>query len=333
MMATVNPMPGPTTTDPTAVVGRRFLAAVIDLGLLYGFQTIFWLLVSKQAPASTLRFSDALGENVCTGRGLCTNLNDRYVSGGPMLVLILISLAYLIGVFVIQRGLTGRTLGTMAVGLITVGEDGTPLGAGRALLRSIAGIVDYIPCCLPLVGIITVLAAPRHRRVGDMAASSCVVDAEWFGRPIPFDTTPPTTAPPAPYGGYPSQPPTPPSPQPPSTPTTWGVAPPPTDTTTTPWGTPTPAAPTGPFAPPGEPSAPPSPVPTTPAAPVPPTASAGPSTTAPASGTPDQPVWDADRQAYIQWDPQRQQWLQFDQTSGKWHQYDTVSGQWRPVPD
>ena len=87
-------------------------------------------------------------------------MNDRYVAGGRWLVLTLVWLAYLVGVFVFQRGLTGRTVGTMLTGVAVVGPDGRPLGPAKALLRSVAGVVDYLPCCLPLVGFVTVLASP-----------------------------------------------------------------------------------------------------------------------------------------------------------------------------
>jgi hypothetical protein len=64
-----------------------------------------------------------------------------------------------------------------------------------AALRSLAGIVDYLPCCyVPLVGIITMVSTKSHQRVGDMAAKSYVIDAAYAGYPvqIPGVTTTPT---------------------------------------------------------------------------------------------------------------------------------------------
>jgi len=185
----------------------------IDIGILWAFSATFWVFASREAPTGLSRFGGP-----CEGRGLCTNVNDRYVQGWPMVALTLVWVAYLVGVFVVQRGLTGRTVGTMLTGVVVVGDDGRPLGVGKGLLRSVAGVVDYLPCCLPIVGVVTILASPGHRRVGDMAADSYVVDDEWFGRPIepPGLLPPPTTAPPP--DRYPAQPPIPPAARPPVAP-------------------------------------------------------------------------------------------------------------------
>ncbi len=282
--------PPPSSGDPTAVVGRRFLAAIIDIGIIWVFGAIFWLVASQSAPGSAV-----LANGACTGRSFCTNVNDRYLAGGPLAVLTIVWFVYMVGVFVLQRGLTGRTVGTMLTGVVVVGDDGRPLGVGRALVRSVAGIVDYVPCCVPLVGIITSATTTGHHRVGDMAARSHVVGGEHLGRPvvIPGPAAPPVPPTPVSYA-YPAQPPTPPGAQPPVMP----FAPPPA---AAPAPAPAPA--------PGAWSAPQAPTPT----------------------TPEGAVWDEERRAYLQWDPARGQWLQFDQATQQWHQYDHATGRWRPV--
>jgi hypothetical protein len=73
----------------------------------------------------------------------------------------------------------------MLFAFAVLGEDGHPLGIGRATLRSVAGAVDYLPCCLPIVGIVTISATPNHQRVGDLAAGSIVVDARCFAPSTP----------------------------------------------------------------------------------------------------------------------------------------------------
>lgn len=268
--------------DPTAVVGRRFGAVAIDLGILWVFSAVYWLLASEEDAGRRMAFSSGrplLAYNACTGRTLCSNLNDRYVAGWPMAILMLVWLAYMVGVFVVQRGLTGRTIGTMLTGVVVVGADGRPLGAGKALVRSLAGIVDYLPCCLPIVGFVTVLATTGHRRVGDMAADSYVVGAEGFGQPVelPGPPQPVPAAAPMPTG-YPAQPPLPPAAQPPMA---W--APPPT------------------FAPPPA---------TTPA----------PSDTE-AVWDPERRAylqWDPARQQWLQFDQATQRWQQYDTAAGRW---------------
>ncbi len=97
----------------------------------------------------------------------------------------LVGLGYVLGVFALMRGLTGRTLGTSAVGLVTVDEQGEPIGVGWALVRMIAGLVDWFPYCIPgLLGLILILSTKGHRRVGDMAAKSFVVPKDQAGRAV-----------------------------------------------------------------------------------------------------------------------------------------------------
>lgn len=132
-----------------------------------------WWTISIPIPTA----SRVLGLGVCGGDATCVELDDRYAQGWPLLALIALCLAYLIGVFVLQRGLTGRTLGSMLFAFAVLGQDGRPLGIGRATLRSVAGAADYLPCCIPIVGIVTIGATPSHQRIGDLAVGSIVVDA------------------------------------------------------------------------------------------------------------------------------------------------------------
>jgi uncharacterized RDD family membrane protein YckC len=270
-------------TDPTAVIAKRYVAAVIDVGLgLVLYWGLFFVL-SKPAPRYYTFTS-----NPCLGRTACSHVGDRYVQGGALMLLLLVGLAYMLGVFVIQRGLTGRTLGTSAMGLVTVDGQGHPLGIGGALVRSLAGIVDYVPCCwiLPVVGIVTSASTKGHRRVGDLAARSFVVDKQFVGQPIVVPGIVPAS-PGGPYGQtYPQS-----------------------------YGQPMPAQPYGQAAgqAPGQPFGQaagwgaPAPTPPTPTPPA-------------AAPTPDptQPQWDAQRGAYIQWDPTGQRWLQFDDATQQW---------------
>ncbi len=303
------------------------MACAIDVGLGIVIYIVLFILLSRRAPPFTYvgRVS-----NVCAGRGVsCASFGHRYVDGPRRFVLQLGELAYLVGVFVLQRGLTGSTLGTRVMGVVTVGHDGRPIGPLRALWRSVAGIVDYLPCCVPIVGIATIFATTGHRRVGDMAARSLVVDRDHLGSPVlvpGLDTgvsagaaafgAPPV--PPVPSTGPPTR--GPPTSYPPTTGNLIATNAPPWETAPTP--------PTGPTAPgpPSTPDAAPAstptpgaqpyspPVPPAPGAPAP----GSPSATPPPPADPTQPQWDADRQAYIQWDQIGQRWMQFDQATQEW---------------
>jgi uncharacterized RDD family membrane protein YckC len=265
------------SADPTDVVAKRFLAAVIDVGIGALISVPLFFVLSE-----TVYSYDSVRDRITESRRL---------DGLGLLVFTTWLLAYNIGVFVLQRGLTGRTVGTLLTGVAVVDDQGRPLGPGKAALRSVAGIVDHLPCnCLPLVGVITILATSGHRRVGDMAARSYVVDAGRMGLPVVVPEPPGTV----PMGATTAP-----------TPMAWGS---PSDATAT---TGTPATTGGP----------------TPPAPPPPERSTSPA----APPIAPQPVWDPGRQAYMAWDPARQQWLQFDQRSQRWLLFDAVTGDWRAV--
>lgn len=131
-----------------------------------------WWVVSRPVPVEYRLFA----VSPCGGDAICLDVGDRYSNGGPLVMLIAIAAVYLLAVFVLQRGLTGHTLGSMLFGFAVVDEQHRPLGINRALVRSVAGAVDYLPCCLPVVGITTIAATPSNQRVGDLAAGSIVID-------------------------------------------------------------------------------------------------------------------------------------------------------------
>jgi hypothetical protein len=103
--------------------------------------------------------------------------------------------------FVVLQGLTGFTPGKLLTGIRNVREDGRAPGILKAFVRWILWIVDGFPYIFPLVGLITALSTPGHRRVGDMAAKTFVVRRAAMGSPI---LVPGMTAPVVPaYAGAP----------------------------------------------------------------------------------------------------------------------------------
>jgi uncharacterized RDD family membrane protein YckC len=283
-----SPASGP--ADPTDVGWRRLVAAVIDVGIAVVISVPAYVLLSED----TYRY-DSFRNELTVSREL-TAVGAVLFYG--------FWVAYGVGVFVLQRGLTGRTVGTMALGLAVVDIEGRPIGPGHAVVRSVIGLVDYLPCCLPLVGIITIFTTTAHQRVGDMAARSYVIDSLRAGEPVlvpgrpAFHPAAPGHLPAPPVGWTPP-------PGPASSPARQGGPPMPP-----PMRTPGPSSPT-PVPREAEPVV---------QAPTPP----------PATPTPT-PRWDDDRGAYMAWDPLRRQWLQFDQASQQWLEYDLVTRRWRPV--
>jgi hypothetical protein len=232
--------PSAPLTDPTAVMGRRSVAWIVDL-LLY------LLLMSFFSPTPLSPF--AKYEEVPDGFDdpcsvieqdndvyQCIEIGDRvyYTEAAASAAGFAVALVWFFGIYGVLQGLKGVTPGKALLGVRTVDEQGGTPGIGKALGRSVLWIVDGIPYCFPLVAVITGFSTKGHRRVGDMAAKTFVVGKDDAGGPvvIPGLTTgypgygPPGYGPP----GGPGQPP-------------WGPPPggPGGPAAQSPWGAPAPA--------------------------------------------------------------------------------------------
>jgi uncharacterized RDD family membrane protein YckC len=196
----------PTVTDPTAVVGRRFGAYLVD-GLVVA--AIFWGLffatagiILYEVPSNCRQIEATPGE--LSSSEVCTDdfdafrfprTDDSYsaatyrpiawaIGGGA-------ALFYVVVVEWFVQGLTGATLGKAIFGIRTVNEGGQAPGIGKQFIRGVLWIVDGL--CNGLVALVTILASKGHRRVGDMAAQTFVVKSGFKGAPIVvpgMDTTP-----------------------------------------------------------------------------------------------------------------------------------------------
>jgi uncharacterized RDD family membrane protein YckC len=82
-------------------------------------------------------------------------------------------------VFEVWNG--GATPGKKLVGLTVVHDDGTPVGWSGSLLRNLLRFADFLPVLYGF-GLVTMLAHPRFKRLGDLAAGTVVVYEE---RPEP----------------------------------------------------------------------------------------------------------------------------------------------------
>ncbi|MEQ1786285.1 MAG: RDD family protein [Acidimicrobiales bacterium] len=274
----------PVQTDPTAVFGRRVLAALIDAALMLVPVILLFTADLEYKTAETLQREgitdpcDALIDK----DAVCMDLTDVegfeavYFSDGPTGTTQAASWLLPIGMHVILQGLTGWTVGKLLTGIRTVREDGRPAGIGKAFLRWLLWIVDGFPYFLPLVGFIVGLTTVGHRRVGDMVAKTFVVRASAAGQPI---VVPGLTAPPPPVGsaGAWGAPP----PDPSGATTTWGQA---VDPGAAGWANPAPPVVPGPAAAPGA----------------------------------NAPQWDEARGTYIQWDPVQGAWMQWNEAGKAW---------------
>lgn len=289
--------------DPTAVMGRRVLAYLIDsilMLLLIGVLVVPYArdLADKQSFPTDAQASaacdvfndDANGTTEFrSGSNFCLNLGeDVYLISGDDATdlqsrLTLISVGAALANLVVLQGLVGASIGKLVTGLRVVRQDGKTANIGWALLRWVLLYLDALCCILP--GLVVAISSKGHRRIGDMAAGTFVVKRSAVGQPLYISGL--TAAPPSSYGttgGYGGA----------YQPQAGGWAPPAQPGAPTSWDQP---AASGGWTPPAS----------------------DPTTVAPGA-TPgaDGPTWDAARNAYIQWDPAQSSWVQWDDASSTW---------------
>lgn len=172
--------------DPTAVMGRRILAFFIDLIVYVAAFAVPFFLLAESATVERLSGDPDFEVKVINGVTTVRAADTVYAlqdSDRAMVYGIGIGVAILF--FVITQGIWGWTIGKVLTGIRTVKASGEPCGIGRAILRELLWIVDYFPYIgLPLVGGICALSTKGHRRVGDMAAGTYVIQRGYVGEPV-----------------------------------------------------------------------------------------------------------------------------------------------------
>lgn len=171
-----------TLTDPTAVVARRGGAWFIDV-----------VLCGLAAAIPLLLLADAYSLDRTSG-GIELEWHDGDVGifvRDTAIVLRQTELAIILGAFlaavlllvVVLAGRRGWTPGHLAADLRIVRADGSRAGIFRALVRTVAWVIDILPG-LPLVAYGSARLTRRHQRVGDLLARTYVVDKRATGRPV-----------------------------------------------------------------------------------------------------------------------------------------------------
>jgi len=144
-------------TLPLAGVGTRLLAALLDA--LVMLAVILAALIAI-----------ALLDSVIA-------LQPHGVAAGS--VLGAFTLLFLFGfVFAYYAGLEllwdGQTVGKRALKLRVLRDDGTPVDAAAVLARTVVRLVDFLPAGY-LVGLVSMIADGRSRRLGDIVGGTIVV--------------------------------------------------------------------------------------------------------------------------------------------------------------
>lgn len=265
--------------DPTAVVGKRIGAAIIDaiIGTIV-WSFVFFGMFAESVPSTSFvdecSFIRSAGEDPV----FCFDFGDDVYAteGGDSFAVVGLSLLAGLLNHALLQGVTGASIGKHIFGLRVIKKETGQLASfGPNALRWLIGIFDA-GCCFP-VGLIMVATTKGHRRLGDMAANTLVVGKNSVGvvPVVPGLTSPEFTG--GPYA----------------------TAYPPAGSPFTP---PQAASPTG------------WPPPTT-STPPPPTAPSAPAAETPAANT---PTWDPQRNTYVIFDAAQNQWMQWDDTSQQW---------------
>jgi uncharacterized RDD family membrane protein YckC len=150
-MSTIATATPPAATAAPADLGRRTLAALIDL-LVVG--AMFFAFAATTGDIS----SDDSGFNAS-------------LSGGDVLLFVTATLAY----YGVPEALTRRTLGKAVFGLRVVNvADNAPANPGQVAIRTLLRLIDALPL-LYLTGFVCAAASKRTARVGDLAARTAVI--------------------------------------------------------------------------------------------------------------------------------------------------------------
>lgn len=88
--------------------------------------------------------------------------------------LILAFLIFSIYHIVLEAAWSGRTIGKRIMGLRVVKDTGVPIGFVDALLRNLLRLVDALPTFYT-VGAVAIFISDRHKRLGDLAATTLVI--------------------------------------------------------------------------------------------------------------------------------------------------------------
>jgi uncharacterized RDD family membrane protein YckC len=142
-----------------AGAGSRGIAAMVDIGLVLLAQLLVLALVLAIGPGS----------------------NDATISTVVIVAEVLIVLGYPVITETLTRG---RTLGKAMMGLRAVRDDGGPIRFRHAFVRGLVGVVlDKPGITLALAAFIPMLIDPRHKRLGDHAAGTLVLQVRVPAQP------------------------------------------------------------------------------------------------------------------------------------------------------
>lgn len=148
-----------------AGIGNRFIAALIDTGLIALALTLLNLLVyAVLGLAGDLTIGVLLGDEA-----------PSWLGGLAIALYALLNFAIYWGYYILFELLwNGQTPGKRAVKIRVLRLDGNPAGFSEVLLRNLVRPVDFLPGGYGL-GLLVMLLNAKSRRLGDLAAGTLVI--------------------------------------------------------------------------------------------------------------------------------------------------------------
>ncbi len=174
-----------TQIDPTDVMDKRVGAFFIDLAIVLAAFLVPFIALGESVEVAGL---DADPEIKFEGGQVGVFSGDNVFVFDTWEFWLIVLLGFGTGIVIhwIVAGVKGVTPGKLAVGIVVVDEQGQIPGVPKAIIRNLLYVVDAAPYFVPyLVGLVVALTQKGHRRVGDMAAKTYVVDRTWAGYPVP----------------------------------------------------------------------------------------------------------------------------------------------------
>ena len=167
--------------DPTAIIGRRIVGYLIDAVIaLVLFVVVFAILAASDEQASAVEaevLCDILNNTESGYFCVAADSTVILIEDGDLATVGLVVLVYFLATQLILPTLGGFSPGKALVGLRIVDKETfEKAGFGKQLVRWLLWFVDSFPWFFPLVGLITGLSSRGHRRVGDMAAGTLIID-------------------------------------------------------------------------------------------------------------------------------------------------------------
>lgn len=175
--------------DPTAVGGRRMLAALIDFAVFVLAGWIVFRIMAERIGGEVAAAGCSVYQEEQGGLNLCIGIrDDMYLVSGAKAGLYM---GIVLLLWFLYHGLAQSTVGTIGkllLGLRVVDRAGAPASQAQCLLRSVTLAVGWLVVIVgffvaALVGAILILGGRDHQRVGDRWAKTFVVRTRDVGRP------------------------------------------------------------------------------------------------------------------------------------------------------